>query len=175
MCYKIKLLWYVLHEALTSHLLITSVIEGDSEHLTMHQTISIREWCQILSLVLSSPMAICLCRKNWTNAVRLPLDLKNRNCIISKFKSGEKLNCYYYYYYYCLIYHCKAKSTTKNRRWTRRSRAEEEMQEATKVYCLNLPVVQWQMLMIIQNRNGNGTVTFDERSWFCLQAKTIDY
>jgi hypothetical protein len=33
----------VLHEALSSHLLIASVIEGDCENLTLHQTVSFRE------------------------------------------------------------------------------------------------------------------------------------
>ncbi len=43
----------VQHKALSSNLLITSVIEGTCENLTLHQTISIRELCQMLSLELS--------------------------------------------------------------------------------------------------------------------------
>jgi hypothetical protein len=43
----------VLHEALSSHLLIASIIEGDCENLALPQTVSIREQCQILSLALS--------------------------------------------------------------------------------------------------------------------------
>ncbi len=61
----------MLHEGLLSHFLIASVIEGDCENLSLHQTVSIREQCKILSLVLT----ICLYGKNGTNVVMLPLAL----------------------------------------------------------------------------------------------------
>ncbi len=66
----------LLHEALSSHLLITSVIEGYSEHLTMHQTASIRERYQFRYYPL--PSTICLCWKIGKNAVRLPLELPQK-------------------------------------------------------------------------------------------------
>jgi hypothetical protein len=35
----------ILHDALSSHLLITSDIEGDAEDLRTHQNISLKEQC----------------------------------------------------------------------------------------------------------------------------------
>ncbi len=48
---------------------------------------------------------------------------------------------------------------------------EEEMQEATIVYCLNLPVVQTAANNHPLNRNGDGIVKLYERSQFCKQAR----
>ncbi len=55
----------VLHEALSSHLLIASIFEDNCENLTLHQTVSIREQCQILSLVLSVAVDNMPVWKNW--------------------------------------------------------------------------------------------------------------
>ena len=46
------------------------------------------------------------------------------------------------------------------------------MQEATIIYCLNLPVVQTAADNHCPNRNGDGVVTLNERSQFCKQART---
>ena len=43
----------ILRDALSSHFLYASVIEGDAKDLTTHRIISVREQCQILSLALS--------------------------------------------------------------------------------------------------------------------------
>lgn len=55
----------VMHDALSSYLLIASVVEGDFEELTNHQVISIREKCQILSLALSVAIDNMPVWKNW--------------------------------------------------------------------------------------------------------------
>ncbi len=65
----------VLHEALSSHLLIASVIEGDYENLTLHQTIPISNDARFCPLHYMSPS---LCEKIRTNPVRLPLALPQK-------------------------------------------------------------------------------------------------
>ncbi len=54
-----------LHEALSSHLLINSIIEGDCEHMTEIQIIAMRERCQIIALVLSVAIDNLPIWKNW--------------------------------------------------------------------------------------------------------------
>jgi hypothetical protein len=66
------------HDALSSHLLITSIIEGDEEDLTTHQIISVREQCQILSLALSIAVDNMPVWKNWNKCCEVAI------CIASK-------------------------------------------------------------------------------------------
>ncbi len=49
---------------------------------------------------------------------------------------------------------------------------EEEIQEATIIYCLNLPMVKTAVDNHHPNRNGDGAVALNERSQFCRQART---
>jgi hypothetical protein len=73
----------VLHEALSSHLLIASVIEGDCENFTLHQTVSIREQCQVLSLVLSVTVDNMPLWKNWNKCCEVAIGIASKMGIAS--------------------------------------------------------------------------------------------
>ena len=66
------------HDALSSHLLITSIIEGDEEDLTTHQIISVREQCQILSLALSIAVDNFPVWKNWNKCCEVAIALPQK-------------------------------------------------------------------------------------------------
>ncbi len=66
----------VQHKALSSNLLITSVIEGTCENLTLHQTISIKDDARFCPLHYPLPSTICLCGK--IGAKKLPLELPKK-------------------------------------------------------------------------------------------------
>ncbi len=85
----------VLHEALSSHLLIASVIEGNCENLTLHQTISIRERCQILSLALSVAIDNMPVWKNCNKCCKVAIGIAPKMGIASSQKSRVVRNWYH--------------------------------------------------------------------------------
>jgi hypothetical protein len=68
----------ILHDALSSYLLITSIIEGDAEDLTTHQIISVRERCQILSLALSIAVDNMPVWKNWNKCCEVAIRIASK-------------------------------------------------------------------------------------------------
>jgi hypothetical protein len=84
----------VLHKALSSHLLIASVIEGDCENLTLQQTVSIRERCQILSLVLSVAINNMPVWKNWNKCCEVAIGIASKMGIASSQNSRVVRNWY---------------------------------------------------------------------------------
>ena len=84
----------VLHEALSSHLLIASVIEGDCENLTLHQTVSVRERCQILSLALSVALNNMPVWKNWNKCCEVAIGIASKMGIASSRNSRVVRNWY---------------------------------------------------------------------------------
>ncbi len=82
----------VLHEALSSHLLIASIIEGNCENLTLHQTVSIRENADSVPCAIHRHQHYAYVEKLEQMLGGCHWDcLKTGNHTILKFNNGEKL------------------------------------------------------------------------------------
>ncbi len=64
-----------LHEALSSHLLVTLIIEGHCKHMTEIQTIAIREHCQIIALALSVAIDNLPIWMNWNRCCKVAVGI----------------------------------------------------------------------------------------------------
>jgi hypothetical protein len=68
----------VLKQAVSTHLLMPSIIDGDFEDITKYKAVSIREKCHILSLALSVATDNLLCWKNWNMCCEVVIGLAKR-------------------------------------------------------------------------------------------------
>jgi hypothetical protein len=84
----------LLHEALSSHLFIVSVTEGNCENLTLHQIISIREQCQIVSLALSIAIDNMPVLENWNKYCKVAIGIASKMEIASSRNSRVVRNWY---------------------------------------------------------------------------------
>jgi hypothetical protein len=83
-----------LHEALSSHLLITSIIEGNCEHMTENQTIAMRERCQIIALALSVAIDNLPVWKNWNRCCEVAVGIASKMGIVTSRNARVVRNWY---------------------------------------------------------------------------------
>jgi hypothetical protein len=83
-----------MQNSLSSHLLISSIIEGDAEHLTTYQLISIRERCQVLSFALSVALDNMPVWKNWNKCCEVAVSIASKMGIAASQNSRVVRNWY---------------------------------------------------------------------------------
>jgi hypothetical protein len=83
-----------LHEALSSHLLITSIIEGDCEHMTENQTIAMREHCQIVALALFVAIDNLPIWENWNRCCEVAVGITSKMGIVTSRNARVVRNWY---------------------------------------------------------------------------------
>ena len=67
-----------LKQAVSTHLLMPSIIDGDFENITEYEAINIREKCHVLSLALSVATDNLPCWKNWNMCCEVAISLAKR-------------------------------------------------------------------------------------------------